>query len=721
MNGTLGAQWHAVDSHVHTPASPDYKDPQAEPADIVAAATAAGLQAIVVSDHNTLSWIEPMRQAAGTDLVVFPGVEINTQGGHLLAVFDPRADLDDLETALINAGIDKRDWGKPDVVGHSFQEAMAAVVGKGGLAIAAHADGPVGFLQTNLQGPVKQEIYADPNLSALEIIDLTRKDDYVHGRLSGYSRHLACVQGSDAHSVGDVGSRMTLLSMHHLSLDGLRYALDEPLLRIRFPHEWVPVEHPHIESLTVSQGFLGAHAFTFNPGLSCLVGGAGSGKSTVIEFLRFALDQVCSLKSIADDCRGKLQDLACPGAAIEVMIVTDAGEKLVVTREYDGYDNPIVVKRQEDGIVLEGVDVRGLFPVHAYSQGEVISISRSPVAQMALIDKHLKTDIAHYQEEIEQAYEELRRQIEGLVKLEAVVAGRAQVQTQFATTQAAITARNSELCQLTVAQHKPTVTSHNLWVAELNFLTDLVNSFRTARGDIQRSMDDIVLAPLLVSPLTDATPNRDAVDECVVIATELSTARTVARDALLVTLDNIEARVRERAAAWKEKWEAHKADYEACQAEAGMERIATINAELERLRKQEQQARSELSRVEAAQERLDIQMRKRQELLELIADRKARIHTLRDAKRKSIVAKLGTRIALKLIPDGHRSEYTRMMTDLMRGSYTKAATIEQVCLAIHPLELAEYLRTENATAISETAGVPSATAEAFIEQATAVG
>ena len=39
-------------------------------------------------------------------------------------------------------------------------------------------------------------------------------------------------------------------------------------------------------------------------GINCLVGGAGSGKSTIIEFLRFGLDQVSSNSDIRNDCLG---------------------------------------------------------------------------------------------------------------------------------------------------------------------------------------------------------------------------------------------------------------------------------------------------------------------------------------------------------------------------------------------------------------------------------
>ena len=86
-----GAHWLKADLHIHTPASQDidsnYKN--ATPQNVVNAALNKGLDIIAVTDHNTVDWCEKVRAAAaGTPLTVFPGVEVSTRQGHLLALFD---------------------------------------------------------------------------------------------------------------------------------------------------------------------------------------------------------------------------------------------------------------------------------------------------------------------------------------------------------------------------------------------------------------------------------------------------------------------------------------------------------------------------------------------------------------------------------------------------------------------------------------------------------
>ncbi len=64
-----------ADLHVHTTAS----DGTASPAEVVRLARAAGLDAIGITDHDTVAGVAPAREAArGQDLEVVPGIEIST-------------------------------------------------------------------------------------------------------------------------------------------------------------------------------------------------------------------------------------------------------------------------------------------------------------------------------------------------------------------------------------------------------------------------------------------------------------------------------------------------------------------------------------------------------------------------------------------------------------------------------------------------------------------
>jgi predicted metal-dependent phosphoesterase TrpH len=80
-----------IDLHTHSSVS----DGTETPAELVAAARAAGLDTVALTDHDsTAGWREAADAASGTELTVIPGMELSAREGwrsvHLLAyLFDP--------------------------------------------------------------------------------------------------------------------------------------------------------------------------------------------------------------------------------------------------------------------------------------------------------------------------------------------------------------------------------------------------------------------------------------------------------------------------------------------------------------------------------------------------------------------------------------------------------------------------------------------------------
>ena len=236
-----------IDFHVHTPASSCYLDHidnsrgPTYPRDIVAAARAMGLEAIVITDHNTAEGVEPVRKAAAdTGLVVFPGMEVSARGGHVLAVFDPATPVDRLRRLLGELKL------RREQMGHGYEEsplfldeAFEVIAKAGGLAIAAHVDRrPRGFaVSEELKKEDKQRIYSSPYLAALEITVPFDKANWNRGLMPGYPIGKACIQGSDAHAPEEMGRRPVYLDVPSLDLEGIKVAFREPESRIRFPSE----------------------------------------------------------------------------------------------------------------------------------------------------------------------------------------------------------------------------------------------------------------------------------------------------------------------------------------------------------------------------------------------------------------------------------------------------------------------------------------------------
>ena len=160
-----------------------------------------------------------------------------------------------------------------------------------------------------------------------------------------------------------------------------------------------------ILSLEVDGGFIGPSRLEFSPGLNCIIGGRGTGKTTVLEFLRYGLNAMPD----GDQAREQRQTIDrlisnnLGWATLSVEIETKDGVPYRVQREAEG--DPIVLDR--DGNAVD-ISLPGpLFWTEIYSQNEIESIANNPRFQLDLLDKFIRDEIDALEHEIERTRSQL--------------------------------------------------------------------------------------------------------------------------------------------------------------------------------------------------------------------------------------------------------------------------------------------------------------------------
>lgn len=329
-----GSRWWKFDFHTHTPVSTDTPwhalvgtANELTPEAWLLKFMAADIDCVAITDHNSGAWIDRLKEAyAGMEgnkpvgfreLHIFPGVEISVQGGfHLLAIFDKPTRSEDITRLLGQVDYDGSFGDSDGVTRKGGAEVIKAILNAGGIPIPAHVDDNFkGLLRARPNEPKKCAIDSNtvlqilkiPELRAMEVLEpeFNPPDLVQHNGI-----RWAHVVGSDCHNFRPPydklpGSRFTWIKMGASpaggpTLESLRLALvDGNDISIKRSEnvgsDWKPFGLPKefIESVRIDQGrFIGqgvAEQFTFSPLLNAIVGGRGSGKSTVLQFLRLAL------------------------------------------------------------------------------------------------------------------------------------------------------------------------------------------------------------------------------------------------------------------------------------------------------------------------------------------------------------------------------------------------------------------------------------------------
>lgn len=419
-NHSPGLSFKKLDLHLHTPASRCFRDRSVTPAQIVDAALAAGLDGIAVTDHNSGAWIDDVRQAAaGKPLAVFAGVEITCQGGksglHVIALLDTSAGKAEIESLLSALDFEPKDYGKQDaVVMKSIGDVLRVIDQRGGLAVLAHANSSRGVL-CDMDGQQRTEVIKNHLVRAAEGTDFQNADkqarrkrvvDLLDGSDPTFLRKLAVYQASDNplpdesgdHGLEGIGTRCAYFKLDRINLEGLRQCLHDPDVRIRQDFEFKTVGCPRITEVRVTSGFLEAVEAPFHDGLNSILGAKGAGKSLLVEFMRFALDQPPENDEIRADHDSKLQERLREFGTVEVDVCDESGKMFKVKRTLRSADDSPF-----DDPAFN--DIARLFPVMFLSQNEIIRIAENTADQLAFIDRFF--DFRAYQVTITQLEHDL--------------------------------------------------------------------------------------------------------------------------------------------------------------------------------------------------------------------------------------------------------------------------------------------------------------------------
>jgi PHP family Zn ribbon phosphoesterase len=343
-----GLIYHKMDLHIHTPASDCFRDKSVTPEDIINKSLKEGLAAIAITDHNSGMWIDDIKKAAKNRINIFPGVEISATGGvegtiHIVAIFDKDKSSKDVENLLGDLKIYPEKYGKPDAyTTDSPSKVIDKIAAHGALAIVAHANSSKGVMG-GMRGNPRYGVIENSNLSAVEatagdftsvekrkngkrIIDLLDGDHPEYRKLAVYQVSDNRDENTGNHRLSKIGTYYSHFKLDEVTLEGLRQCFCDPDVRIKQKDDFKLTKLPKLVKMEISEGFLSDQEVYFHRGLNSIVGGKGTGKSLIVEFLRFAMNQTSQDKDVFGDHNKKLEKRLEPFGKITVDFELSTGE-----------------------------------------------------------------------------------------------------------------------------------------------------------------------------------------------------------------------------------------------------------------------------------------------------------------------------------------------------------------------------------------------------------
>lgn len=650
---------------------------------MVRAAHDCGLDGLAITDHNSGNGIDEAI-AAGRDLgvSVFPGVELTVTGGehgiHLVALFDPSCDSNQVKALLGSLGISPKEWGSDEAVStKSPAAAIDEIIDLGGIACAAHASSSKGLFN-DMRGQQRIALARHEGLLAVELKSLDSSTARIlRDPQSDYERLFALYQASDAHEADDVGHRFSYFKMGEITLGSLKQCFYDPDTRIRRMDLPPPeIEGYRIDRIAFHGGFLDGQSMDFHSGLNCILGGKGVGKSLIIEFIRFALDQACKeVKEIKQDHIEKLKKCLGTNGEVEIQISRGAESSYVVTRTFDKKANPIRILH--NGLDIGDASPSDLFPILAYSQNEAISVSRNHRAQLSLVDGFVDSKTIERQQD---AYKESLKSLDIDLSASMSAAGDLLAQrSAVATCQAQLTDAEAKIDNPVFAEMKiwESVRDH---IHESDELTAKVES--TLQGAAE------TLEALVPSAQIDVEGHgAELANQILAKVTELR----------LNTQDRIEE-VREFAANERKGINETRQRFNDAIGEAKDRYLAAIEqgGNQEDLQRERDRLADELRDLQEEQKRLEHLTQRRQDLLSrrslLLSKLDTAANELFDRRRRKyeeITEQSHGKIRLSIERAADKAKFQQRLDELSTGTMLRKKYMAQIASAASPAEFVD--------------------------------
>ena len=457
----------------------------------------AEIQVVGIADHGSVDGVENLRAALEAEgIVVFPGFEIaSTEKVHMVCLYPSGTTVSSLNQFLGNlelpSGAKKT---SPSSLG--CLAITKRVLEQGGFWYAAHATGASGLLRLNQDGgglahiwTSCDEVFAAQIAADIDSIPEPEVQKILRNKNPQYKRvrPIVLLNSKDVRRPEDLENPRVFswIKMTSPTLEALQLACRDPESRARLSNEVNPTYYSRIERIVVKRGYLEDLELDLSPNLNAVVGGRGTGKSTLIEAIRYALQLTPANKDSARAHNGIIDaNFGKEKAGIEITLSSyqQNSERYVISR-YHGEPAKVL---DEAGKVLK-LSPKDVLPrVEVYGQNELLAIVQDDSAKASLLGRFLPDDTAA-REEVAELEADLRSNRLNIDALEKEITEIATKLDQLP----ALLDKEKSFKKLGLEKELEQVKARETQRAYVSDAGETIAAFSTAVDDFQNAIEDL--------------------------------------------------------------------------------------------------------------------------------------------------------------------------------------------------------------------------------------
>lgn len=459
----VGTRWYKCDFHIHSRLSKCFKDQKVTNEQWIKMVKCKGLDCVAITDHNDYRAIDDIKQLGNENhVIVFPGVEITCDSVkiHMLILFDPKKTGSDVCNFLTSCGIEGENLGGSAGTEKSVIDVCTEAKRRGAIVIAAHIDE---FASISSMSPDKvNNILNHKFIDAVQVVNKNiwsnwkdnRDNETIYKMINEkYSKTIptdqvdmwrktyfkACEkeipqvtfsdnpdsENDSKHGLWGIGKQFSWLKMNqNPDLESLRQAFLSNDLRLKLCDSVNPTKYPDIwiKSISINKSTINPYKeikVDFNPQLNCIIGGRGSGKSSIVRTLAgaFSFSKECILKDILEE-EEKFFKKSKNGTGIfehettvDIELIKDNDLYKISIKDVTDINQKneevyIFNDETKEWDKIDDINFINLIKTQIYTQKQIYNVAKEPDALMKIIDNDINEfkDLSMMKESIMNQY-----------------------------------------------------------------------------------------------------------------------------------------------------------------------------------------------------------------------------------------------------------------------------------------------------------------------------